>query len=222
MYSKFGTHDYFIVGKLKVADKVNMNALSEAQDIKVTPTHDICCNIVAHMEDSKDFMTIESLGIRPPPICRTCKTCEICRPASQFLSLKEHQELNIIKSKLSYDEKEKTWTAEYPFYKSPKVLNDNFETALKLLIKRENNMMKDESLMLKYNEQVQDFVNRGVIRKLTRDELEKWTGPVRYVDHREIFKEGSTTPVRIVINSSLKSKNEFRVNIAQKFITSNS
>ena len=37
---------------------------------------------------------------------------------------------------------------------------------------------------------------------MTDSELNDWNGPVRYVDHHEVFKEGSTTPLRIVINSS--------------------
>ncbi|MCP3850322.1 MAG: hypothetical protein GY694_08820 [Gammaproteobacteria bacterium] len=39
-------------------------------------------------------------------------------------------------------------------------------------------------------------------------ELQSWHGPVRYVDHHEVFKEGSTTPLRIVINSSFHDKGE--------------
>ena len=33
MCSKFGTNNYSTVGKLKVSDKFNMNAFSEAQDL---------------------------------------------------------------------------------------------------------------------------------------------------------------------------------------------
>ena len=72
--------------------------------------------------------------------------------------------------------------------------------------------MKDEILMKKYREQIEDFLKRGVIRKMSGEELKNWKGPVRYVDHREVYKEGSTTPVRIVINSSFKDRNEHSLN----------
>ena len=55
-------------------------------------------------------------------------------------------------------------------------------------------------------------MERGVIRKMTTEELNNWSGPVRYVDHREVIKEGSTTPVRIVINSSFRDGNELSLN----------
>ena len=72
--------------------------------------------------------------------------------------------------------------------------------------------MKEEQLKGSYKDQVLDFVNRGVLRKLTEDELRDWHGPVRYVDHHEIFKVGSTTPLRIVINSSFCDKGELSLN----------
>ena len=47
---------------------------------------------------------------------------------------------------------------------------------------------------------------------MTASELDSWNGPVRYVDHHEVFKEESTTPLRIVINSSFRHGNELSFN----------
>ena len=213
MCSKYGTHKYFIVGEhQKVSSRFNVNLLSEAQDVTVTPTHDICYNVVSQMEAFKDFLSIEDLGIRPPPICKTCKSCEVCRPASQFLSLKEHRELNVIKSKLSFNHSTKKWTASYPFAKDPSVLENNYESALRALKRRERKLQKDDTTCQLYNEQIKDFIERGVIRKMSENEINEWKGPVRYVDHKEVIKEGSTTPVRIVINSSFRGGNELSLN----------
>ena len=110
--------------------------------------------------------------------------------------------MNVIKSKLSYDQKEKKWTATYPFIRNPSVLEDNFESAFRALKRREGKLRKDALTCQLYDEQIKDFTNRGVIRKLSEQEINEWKGPVRYIDHREVIKEGSTTPVRIVINSS--------------------
>ena len=219
MSSEFGTHKYIVVGNHHAIDELSdVNTVCHAELVKVTPLHSVCENIVSYVEDVKrdnllnDFAAVEELGIRPPPICKSCKNCEICKPASQFLSLKEYRELNIIKTKLSYDEQGKFWIAGYPFLKNPSVLNDNFESAFKALQRRENKLLKNESLRKLYDDQVQDFVNRGVISKMSESELENWNGPLRYVDHHEVFKEGSTTPLRIVINSSFRDRNELSFN----------
>ena len=213
MTSNYGQKKFFIAGQQSSPEKYDAGSVSNVQYVKVTPLHDVCSAVVAQMNDiNTDFMSVEDLGIRPPPICKSCKSCETCKPASQFLSLKEYRELNVIKSKLSYDEHAKVWTASYPYLRDPFVLKDNYDIALKVLIKRENKLMKDGILMEKYKEQIEDFVNRKVIRKMSESEIENWDGPVRYVDHREVFKEGSTTPVRIVINSSFHVGREFSLN----------
>ena len=219
MSSDFGTHKFVVVGNhTSFREDTDLNTVCHAQFVTVTPLHDICEDIVAFVERGKqrqllnEFSTIEELGVRPPPICKSCKSCEICKPASQFLSLKEYRELTVIKSKLSYDEQGKFWTAGYPFLKNPSILNDNYNAALKALERRETRLKKDENLMKLYDDQVNDFVKRGVISKLSKIELSNWDGPVRYVDHHEVFKEGSTTPLRIVINSSFRNGNELSFN----------
>ena len=196
MSSDFGLREYFIVGFQKGCWR--------------STGVNVICNVVDKF--LTDFFSVEEIGVRPPPICKTCKSCEICKPAAQFMSLKEHMELSVIKSKLTYDKEEQVWTADYPYNKDPSVLKDNYQPAFDVLKRRENKLLKDESLRTLYSEQVTDFVNRGVLKKMTEKDLQDWTGPVRYVDHREVFKENSTTPVRIVINSSFKKGNELSLN----------
>ena len=209
MSSDFGVREYFISGQQSGTGSTHLGSVCNVQYVRVTPVHNICSAVVAQLDELKsDFMSIEELGIRPPPICKTCKNCAICKPASQFLSLKDCRELNVIKSNLSYDECTQCWTAKYPFLKDPSMLGNNYESAFRALKRREKKLLKDKSLGRLYDEQVQDFVKRGVIRKMTKSELSEWQGPVRYVDHHEVFKEDSTTPLRIVINSSFHDKNE--------------
>ena len=218
MSSNFGVQKYFVVGDSDDGDILGNLSVCHAEFVKITPLDGVCNELIAHVESCRrdkllsDFNSVEDLGIRPPPICKTCKSCDVCKPASQFLSLKDYRELSIIKTKLSYDNESRSWTAQYPFLKDPSVLNDNYAAALKALERRESRLMKDEKLKILYNEQVNDFVERGVIVKMTDSELDSWNGPVRYVDHHEVFKEGSTTPLRIVINSSFRHGNELSFN----------
>ena len=212
MKSSYGQKEYLVAGSQECSEGTHFGSVCNVEFVKVTPSHDLCSSVIAQVNEMNDFLNVEELGIRPPPICKNCKNCTICKPASQFLSLKDYRELNAIKAKLSYDEKTKEWTASYPFIKNPSVLEDNFESALKVLKRRENKLLKDENLRKMYSDQVKDFIDRGVIRKMSIAELEKWDGPVRYVDHREVHKEGATTPLRLVINSSFRNGNELSFN----------
>ena len=48
------------------------------------------------------------------------------------------------------------------------------------------------------------YIDRGVIVRIPPEELREWKGPVNYVSHHAVHKpESSSTPVRIVMNSSV-------------------
>ena len=97
------------------------------------------------------------------------------------------------------------WVTEYPYKTDPKVLKDNRMQATSILIRTENRLKKNKMTSEKYCEQFQDFIKRGIFKEIDDEEIKNYVGPVRYVSHHEVFKEESTsTPVRIVLNSSLR------------------
>ena len=206
MSSDYGINEYFICGGHSKSEY----SVANVQFVGVTPLHEICDDYKTY--DESTFDLVEELGIRPPPVCQNCKSCKICKPAAQYNSVKEMSEHNAIKSKLTYNEDKKCWTAEYPFLKNPNILNDNFNAAFNALKRRETKLIKEGLSCKLYSEQIKDFEKRGVLSKLSTSEKEEWKGPVRYVDHHEIYKEKSTTPLRIVINSSFKKNNELSFN----------
>lgn len=55
----------------------------------------------------------------------------------------------------------------------------------------------------KYQSEIEDMVNRGVARKLDDQKVQESKGPIHYIHHHEVLKpESSSTPLRIVFNSS--------------------
>ena len=57
-----------------------------------------------------------------------------------------------------------------------------------------------------YNIEFEGYVERGVFKELSKDEMENWTGPVNYISHHGVPKPSSvSTALRVVSNSSLKN-----------------
>lgn len=210
-YVLAGSHPLF-------AGTCSSDGVYHASLVEATPIDGLCETYVHQIQDKRrkelgaDFFSLEALGTTAPKLCKACKTCSECSVESQMLNYKEASELQVIKANLAYNENQGFWTTKYPFMQDPCTLNDNYSVALEALQRRETRLLKDSKLSDQYEEQVKDFVSRGVLRKLTEEEIKEWTGPVRYVDHHEVFKEGSTTPVRVVVNSSFKRGDEKSLN----------
>ncbi|KAL9955853.1 hypothetical protein ACROYT_G037242 [Oculina patagonica] len=150
----------------------------------------------------EDFYNMENLGIQCMPRCGGCK-CGKCSLGSNAYTIKEEKELTLIEKNLSYNTKEKLWTAEYPWIRDPFDLPDNRRAAFGMLISTEKRLSKNKTHAEIYQQQIQDMIDRDVARKLTQEELQKYKGPAHYISHHEVLKPDSkSTPVRIVFNSS--------------------
>ena len=154
-----------------------------------------------------DFFTQESFGVQIIPNCENCKNCKNCKEKVHQMSREEQEELKVIEENLVLDPVEECWTTPYPFKEDPSVLEDNRNQALKFMEKIEVRLKKSKSKADLFREQFNDYVNRGVFRLLTEEEMSAHKGPVFYLTYHEVEKEDSTTtPLRIVMNSSLKYK----------------
>jgi hypothetical protein len=76
----------------------------------------------------EDIYNIEGLGVACSPCCGGCK-CGKCPKGSNDYTLKEERELKLIESKLTFDDEEKKWTAEYPWMRdaNEEELNNEME-----------------------------------------------------------------------------------------------
>ena len=155
-----------------------------------------------------DFFTAEDFGVKIPPRCNKCKGCRECRFETQQISRIEQQELDVIRENLQLDPIENKWTTKYPYKSDPAILQNNKTQAIAMTQKTEKRLSKDKRAAEKYNEQFDDFLKRGIFKEITKEDERNYDGPIFYITHHEVFKPGSSsTPVRLVINSSLKYNN---------------
>lgn len=151
---------------------------------------------------SQSFIVGEELGTSCSPKCGGCK-CGKCPLPGHTLSFREEQELHLIKSGLVYLEDQSCWASSYPWIKDPHSLPDNYMSALGTLKSTEKSLLRDPSWSDSYCGQIEDMVQRRVVRKLSTEEVADWNGPYFYVSHLAVSNAKSkSTPVRIVFNSA--------------------
>ena len=152
-----------------------------------------------------DFITTEGFGVTVPKSCDNCKNCKVCKYEAHRLSMEEKRDLQTLRASLKLDPIEQVWTTPYPCKVDPSILKNNKEQALALVQKTEKRLLKDPPTATKYNEQFREFLNIGTFVEISKEEDEAWKGPVFHVNPHEVYKPDSpSTPVRIVVNSSLQ------------------
>ena len=130
--------------------------------------------------------------------CGRC-TCSDCPSGGKSFNLKEECELRLIEDRLKHNGDH--WIAQSPWIRDPLELLDNYSVALVMLGKLEKQLQKNESHAQVYQEQVEDMISRRVARKLTKEEVEVYHGPIQYVSHHAVLKPQSESALcRIVFN----------------------
>ena len=158
------------------------------------------------------FLAGENLSTAITPLCGACK-CGKCPIPGHTYSFREEQELQMIRSGLSFDPERGMWVACYPWISPPSVLPDNKWQAVKILESVERKLTRNPDWATKYQEQIDDLLQRNAARKLSPDEISNHEGPYFYVTHLCVLNPKSTsTPVRMVFNSSLKCQNGLSLN----------
>ena len=123
------------------------------------------------------------------------------------MSLREQYEYEIMKKNVTYDEIDKVYRVEYPFLEDPSVLTNNFTLVSKIAMREEKKLVK-EGLLDAFNAEFDKMVQHGALVELSEECMNAWRGPVHYTSLQHVVKpESSTTPLRIVSNSSLSDRN---------------
>ena len=186
--NKFG---YLIGGRHPSINKNTKKLIQDAHVMKVS----------ARIED---FFSIESLGVECTPRCGGCK-CGTCHVGGKQMTIQEEQEYQLIDSNMNYDPIAHRWIAGYPWVRDPQNLPDNRCFAMSRLISTEKRLLKDPNVASVYSREIKSMVHRGAARKLTEQEIQVYQGPKFYIAHHAVMKpDSSSTPCRIVFNSSAK------------------
>ncbi|XP_028413778.1 uncharacterized protein LOC114536622 [Dendronephthya gigantea] len=141
--------------------------------------------------DLSDFWATEVMGVKVQPC-----TCD-----ADKLSQSERQEKRLIEE--SAHKVGNQWMIPYPWKKDPRNLPDNRDQAMKRLDSTERRLLKNPTQAAAYNDKMAEMEKMSFSRKLTEAEVKDHKGPVHYISHHAVLKpESTSTPVRIVFNSS--------------------
>ena len=145
--------------------------------------------------DLTDFWTTESMGV-------TVKSC-LCD--AEKLTQIEREEARLIEE--SCIKVGGQWMVPYPWIKDRSLLPDNRELAVKHLLSTERRLKRDSEQAEAYCKQMEETESMGFARKLSKEEIDSYQGPVHYIPHHAVLRpEKRSTPVRIVFNSSSSYK----------------
>ena len=160
---------------------------------------------VMHMQESVSrFFELESIGTTCQPQCGRCG-CGKCQPGGKDMSLKDERELEQIEAGVSFDAEKGRWIANYPWVRRPEELPDNRKIAVQMMLSTEKKLSRNPEKAEIFHQQMEDLMDRGVARKVTKEEIEQHEGPKYYINYHGVMNPSSvSTPFRIVFNSSLK------------------
>ena len=141
--------------------------------------------------DLTEFWKTETMGVAVKP-------CN-CKPDK--LSQVEREEAKVIEDSCVL--KNNQWTIPYPWKKDPKLLPDNKNVAIKRLESTERRLKQNQEHASAYCKQMDEMQELEFARKLTKEEIQSYEGPVHYIPHHAVVRPGNkSTPVRIVFNAS--------------------
>ncbi|XP_077470984.1 uncharacterized protein LOC144085517 [Stigmatopora argus] len=153
----------------------------------------------------------DSIGAACEPKCGGCR-CGNCQPGGKEMTLSEERELEVIRKGLTYvttdDHVDQPhWDTKYPWIEDPISLPYNRSGVEATFLRTEKQLKKEPKWKVAYASQVHEMVERRAAKKLSKEMITNWRGPVWYVSHLVAPNPHSvTTPVRLVWNSSQKFK----------------
>ena len=134
--------------------------------------------------DLTDFWTTETMGVAVKP----------CVCDADKLTQTEREEAKLIEE--SCLKVENQWTIPYPWRKDPNQLPDNRGLAIKRLESTERRLKRNPEQAEAYCKQMEEMESMKFARKLSKEEQDKYHGPVHYIPHHAVLRpDKKSTPV---------------------------
>ena len=154
------------------------------------------------------FMEAEMTGINVPRRCARCLNCSQCTFQTEGRTLQEQYEWEEVRKGIRYDPDLKRVKVSYVFKGDLSQFQDNQRQMEKRAISQENQLDR-KGFMADYNKVIDDYIARGVWVPVTKDELADWRNkglPTHFVGHHCVLNDkSSSTPVRVVVDSTVKN-----------------
>merc|ERR1711867_412881 len=96
------------------------------------------------------------------------------------MTKREADELALIENNITVDKRSKTVWFQYPLIKDLALLSNNQAQAVAIETKVQERLVRD-GLLEAYNDVVQEYIDRGVFRLLSQEEMDDWGKEVNYV-----------------------------------------
>ena len=165
--------------------------------------HDTCANI-----RELDFRECEELGVNTPRKCNRCLNCANCSITDSGRTIQEQLELDLMRNNIWLDEEKRKLTVSYPVIGDMSQFRDNRFQAIQRATSLWNSLSR-KGVLVQYNDQIQDYIDRKVWAPVTEDEIEAYklrNGVVHYVSHHCVYNSHSlSTPLRVVVDSAVKN-----------------
>ena len=107
------------------------------------PFINVCCMLSAAQFN---FMEAEETGVKVPRRCKRCLSCTTCSFQGNGMSLKEFQELEELRSGVSYDPITKRVKVKYAYNNQVNLFQDNQAQAEKRAMSQEKSLVKKRVL----------------------------------------------------------------------------
>ena len=195
-YILTGTHPSISIKENSITHNahtlVNCAILAEEVNEGELQSPVMSCNRAVTMLKLPEFFEAEELGVTPSRSCKRCRNCRDCSYRGQMISREKEMVVERVEDLLSYDQTSMKVTVGYPWTEDIYKLTDNLRQAKDFQASVERRLLRDGNLDF-YNSELQKFIDRGALRKLSQEEMDAYQGPVSYVSHHGVAKPGSTT-----------------------------
>ena len=204
-----GTHHAIAATENVICDHantlVNHATLARAgEEVDTVPM--VSCNRAVAFLKLPEFFEAEEMGVSVARSCKRCRGCRECSYRGIMISRDKEMVVKRMEDLMKYDERSQRVSVTYPWTEDVCKLKDNIGQAIAYQSSFERKLIRDKPLLEAYNLELQKAMDRGAIVRLTEEDLQNYSGPVSYVAHHGVHKpDSTTTPLRVVTNTSLKN-----------------